>query len=319
MKKILIIGSLPPPIGGVTMHVKRLLQSLNNFEYPYCFVDLKKDSYLKASLSVVKSKWIHLHTSNVYLRFFFTLTCLLLRKKVIITVHGNLGRFKKFKNFLDNLSVKLAYVPIVINKQSLELAIRLNTNSILITAFIPPVKEEILKREIVEKIIKIRSSSEVIFCTNAYNVTYDKNGQEIYQITLLIKIFNKLPNRALVISDPSGAYIKYVIKEKLEVTNNIIFIDEPHSFFEVLKLSDVFLRITTTDGDSLSVKEAIFLAKNVIATDVVDRPEGVFVVENNINTIKSAIEEFSPSNNTIYDIGNGADALIKLYLDKVAG
>ena len=40
-------------------------------------------------------------------------------------------------------------------------------------------------------------------------------------------------------------------------------------------MSDALIRATTMDGDSLSVKEALYYGVPVFATDVVDRPSGV--------------------------------------------
>ena len=45
----------------------------------------------------------------------------------------------------------------------------------------------------------------------------------------------------------------------------------------MLKISDVFIRNTSTDGDSLSLREAINLNINCYATDVVDRPVGTII------------------------------------------
>ena len=61
-------------------------------------------------------------------------------------------------------------------------------------------------------------------------------------------------------------------------------------FFEILKLSDCLIRNTTTDGDSISIKEAIYLNKKVIATNCVDRPEGIKLIDvNNYDQIEKEI------------------------------
>ena len=57
--------------------------------------------------------------------------------------------------------------------------------------------------------------------------------------------------------------------------NSVYFIDYPHSYFELLKHVDYFVRNTSTDGDALSVKEALYLNVPTLCSDVVDRPRGV--------------------------------------------
>ena len=86
-----------------------------------------------------------------------------------------------------------------------------------------------------------------------------------------INYFKNRPDYLFCISDPSGNYYD---KYKNQLISNVIFITESHSFYKVIKLVDVVLRYTATDGDALSVKEGLYLRKKVIATDCVDRAGG---------------------------------------------
>ncbi|MDA1048602.1 MAG: hypothetical protein O3A82_16955, partial [Verrucomicrobia bacterium] len=111
--------------------------------------------------------------------------------------------------------------------------------------------------------------------TNAYNYALDNSGREIYGIFDLIQ-FSETKNLQLIISDPSGNYQKEALKKiPAKKQQHVLWISEPHSFFAVLKECDLFIRNTTTDGDSVSIHEALFLQKPVWATQVVDRPVGV--------------------------------------------
>ena len=40
----------------------------------------------------------------------------------------------------------------------------------------------------------------------------------------------------------------------------------------MLRLTDVLLKPTNTDGDAISVREALYLGVPVVASDVVERP-----------------------------------------------
>jgi hypothetical protein len=55
---------------------------------------------------------------------------------------------------------------------------------------------------------------------------------------------------------------------------NISVISGLHHFMDVLSFCDALIRATTTDGDSLSIREALFLGKPVVTTDCVTRPSG---------------------------------------------
>ena len=47
VKKLLIIGIMPPPIGGITIYVKRLTKWLKINEFEHDFLDIRKDSLLQ--------------------------------------------------------------------------------------------------------------------------------------------------------------------------------------------------------------------------------------------------------------------------------
>ena len=46
---------------------------------------------------------------------------------------------------------------------------------------------------------------------------------------------------------------------------------------KLIECSDIVLRPTNTDGDALTVREALFLGKKVLASDIVERPEGTIL------------------------------------------
>jgi glycosyltransferase involved in cell wall biosynthesis len=150
------------------------------------------------------------------------------------------------------------------------------------SAFIPPIKKVLLQSDLLNKIQEAKQNASFLFCTNAYSLTYDKNGKEIYGIFELVDFFLNNKHLALVISDPNGEYYTSLLDKGVIVTDNIKFLLGNHPFVEVIKLSDCVIRNTTTDGDSISVNEALYFGKTVIATNCVNRPEGVIVYGANI-------------------------------------
>lgn len=276
--KLLIIGKCPLPIGGVTIHVQRLLDWLDHSNIKYEYYDLKRFEFLSFCSAIRRNDYAHLHSSSPVLRLVFAVICSMSHTKALITYHGNIGRFGFVKNKLDALSVRLAYLPIVLNQGSLRIARKYNHKVILSSAYIPEVNagKNTLSEDTLNAISRLRQSNKVIACTNAYNLSFDKNGNEIYGISFLVSCFRNSGN-ALIISDPSGNYRKKIKTEY----DNILFLAYPHSFIEVLKLSDCFIRYTSTDGDSLSIHEALDCNIPVIATDVVSRPDGVILVQLN--------------------------------------
>jgi hypothetical protein len=53
-----------------------------------------------------------------------------------------------------------------------------------------------------------------------------------------------------------------------------LLIHEKISFVQLITQCDIVLRTTNTDGDSLTIREALYLKKPVLSSDAVKRPTG---------------------------------------------
>jgi hypothetical protein len=272
--KLLIIGKTPPPIGGVTIHVKRLLDGLKVNGFNFRYLPLTPIKLLTLCFILPRYSVLHLHTSSIIVQRYISVLCKITSTKCIITFHGDLNRFaekdlKKVEKVLKTIDI-----PIVLNKGSFNIAKGLNTNTIKISSFIPPFETEELSGAIKKLIYSIKEKYKHLYVTNAYGLTYDKYNNEIYGIFDLINHFNNKADDALVVSDPSSQYLNYIVENKIKINDNIFFINEHHSFYELLKHADASIRNTSTDGDSISLRESLHLKKVTFATDIVSRPSG---------------------------------------------
>jgi hypothetical protein len=310
--KLLIVGVVPPPIGGVSVHVARLLDSLVQRGEQFAFADIKKLGLLQLFKAIAAHKIVHIHMSNSYVRLVLVIFARSLGKQVIFTLHRSLGRGGKISLMADMASIRFAQLPLMLNAFSYDKAKKANKNTRLVSAFIPPGNEPPLASDVCTAVADLKTKYEQVWATNAYHASFDKFGREIYQLTLLVDIFAGLPGQALVISDPSGSYKLLFEQNGTVLPPNVLLLAFGHSFYRLLEITDGLLRITTTDGDSLSVKEALYLNKTVIATNVVDRPAGVYLVNLNQVDVSAAItSRLSPQTNS--QLINAADQLIDVY------
>ena len=239
----------------------------------------------------------------------------MLFKRVIITYHGNLGQFNTVRNFMDMISIIFSDVPILLNKHSFNKAFQLNNNARLLSAYIKPLKCVELPNHITDKIDKIVKKHSFIYSTNAFRYVLDNNGEEIYSISLLISLFQKLPQHALLVSDPSGTYKEYFYSNNINIPDNVYLIAEEHDFIKILERSDIFLRITTTDGDSISVHEALNLNKTVIATNCVERPSQAIIVPRDYNTIFKLLKVIKPQQLIKEKYPETVEEILQIYYD----
>ena len=308
-----IIGRVPPPIGGVTIHTKRLLEYLKQNNFFYTFYDLKLISLSSFIKLLFKSRVCHLHANNPLFILAFTLLCKLFKTKSIITIHGNIGYHNLILSFFEKLALILSDIPIVLNNFSYKTSITLNKRTQLITSFIAPRYDTTLSEQYKKNIKRLRRNKLKIFCTNAFDYVFDSDNNEIYGIKDLIDFFKDKNNLVLLISDPSSSYYSS-FRDITRNNSNILFLTESHSFSEVVKISDCFIRNTSTDGDSLSIKESLYFGTPVIASDCVDRPKEVILFKyGSITTLGKSIEYFLNNEFNFIKPKEGGHKLLNLY------
>ena len=252
--KLLQFAKLPPPIGGVSIHVGRLIsRAKRRQDIDIEVLDYSREKNMFLFLNkILLSKIIHIHLTNKKYRLFFTFLFKLMLKKVIITFHGKYD----FESNFDKFSLKLSIASIVLNDFSYANAKRYKKSGIYkIGAFIPPVENEIvpLKNEVLQKLKGLNEKYQKVFCTNASSLAFDDLGREIYMGTELINYFQNKKEIALVFSCPNEEYFNFLKEKFISFSENIYFINENHSFVNIINNTDALIRATTMDGDSLSI------------------------------------------------------------------
>ena len=99
----------------------------------------------------------------------------------------------------------------------------------------------------------------------------------------------------VITNDEFGLFIDSRINEVSQF-KNIIVIKGGVSQLSVLDNTKVLLRLTKTDGDSVSVKEALDFGASVIASDVCPRPSDVILVsledtDNTVHILENLIKD----------------------------
>jgi len=286
VKNILILHPPFRGIGGVSVFVNRLNsllidKKINTSVISFVF-------YLK-NLNLKSKNTLYLVQISNPLYAFLIITLLYISKKKIYSIyHFDILRYRNVKLLAIRLCCRLSNKNIFINDNSYNWAKKNKIcNFVKHSIFIPPIFN-------ISQATKISN----IFCTNAYALNYDENGKEIYGILTLIDIFKDLDNTKLIISDSNNSYGSYFAENNFELPKNIILKSHKHDFLETLYESNVFIRFTSTDGDSLSVNEALCLNKLVIATDVVSRPksDNLFLIKHNSVELKETIVKIVSNN-----------------------
>lgn len=294
-KKILLVGPLPPPSGGVSVHMQRLSNVLKR-DFDVDLIDeaksIKNEFYNLRSLrffeyfkKIRKADLIHIHSGTSFLRIIHLLAGRLFGKKMVLTLHYYPTRKTKFLRFIDELFYQIANKIIVVNANILRHITLPRNKCIINNAFLPPVMEEEphLPTEVMKWIHDAKNSRKVIICANAWRLDMF-NKHDLYGLDLCIEITRRLLAEKFdvgfifnvaTIDRSVELYAKYqaLIKE-LDLQRHFFLISERLSFVRLIEQADIILRPTNWDGDSLTVREALMLGKQILASDIVERPAG---------------------------------------------
>lgn len=293
-------GPLPPPAGGISIHLERLSRLMKD-TYIVDWIDespVRKKGYFNIRSinlfryfgKLIQADLIFIHSGNRFFKKLHLIFGRLFFKKIIMTIHGYGPRRNFILRTRDQSLFRLAHHIILVN-ESIHQKLRISrSKSSVRHAFLPPemATEPDLPNTLVDKIRQFKSSGATIICVNASSLD-SFEGKDLYGLDMCISLAKDLREQNiqfLLIFNVTTLHIgqdRFVwgmneIKEQ-NIEDCMLLMNENLSFVKLIEASDIMLRPTQTDGDALSVREALYLGRNVLASDAVERPEGVMLYQ----------------------------------------
>jgi glycosyltransferase involved in cell wall biosynthesis len=167
--------------------------------------------------------------------------------------------------------------------------------------FVPPniALESSLLNKYCDEIQHFLKTKYPILTSGAWHLSF-YDGIDLYGLDLLIELVRNLklkhPNVGLIFGLADSDYNKdyymkcvKIIKEN-GIQNNIIFLQGQQELWPLIKRSQIFIRSTITDGDPLSIQEALFFNVPVVASDCTNRDNRVKLFRSrNIDSLTETI------------------------------
>lgn len=298
--KIALVGLYPPPYGGRSVHVKRLFYLLKKKRYevkiyptniigktPFPFNIIIGFLWLIRFIKNSKEDIVHIHTTDW--RFLFpTILCARLKRQSILCTMHSYDLVDKYLNSnfiirkIIEYSLKNCSSIICVNKNIafiLKNKIRiLKKNIYVIPAYLPPIENK-----------KINIRRKILLFIEKYKAVLSANGAldkaDSYGLGMIIKLAETTKKMLL----PYGfIFYIYTIRNKklyknlLKRAKNLplLIISQNEEFYPIFKKTRIFLRPTTSDGDAISIREALHYKIPVVASDAVKRSKGVILFKN---------------------------------------
>lgn len=313
------VGAWPPPIGGVTVHVRRLslllrdrgcrVRVIDVSGRPKAFPSGIKGSVLRgprilqvlgiaAKLArIPRDALVHVHVSALgSVRILLPIAPAIFRHRLILTIHG--GSFTDWSNqmtprerkTLRRLLDAVNRVVVVNEDQRQALIDRLHVPAERISV----VPAFLLEREPEPAPLPDLPPGD------APLALVSGIGVPIYWWEGLLdaveRMGSKLRWALSVYMEYAPGYFDEIQRRAAALPNVALIRDlDPPAFQNLLAHSDLFVRPTLVDGDSVALREALAAGKPVVASDAVPRPAGVTLfrsedVDDLVRVVTDAVE-----------------------------
>ncbi len=319
--KIAIIGSYPPPYGGISVHVQRTIDYLNDEEF--ILYNTASSNYSNSirfsgkkiiiiiiSFLFKKFRLIHHHTPSKKARL---LLCFLgfFKRNIFLHIHGA----SLEDNFMDKsvssffLKKTLKNVNIIAdNSRILNLVKPYNPRNIYqIDAFLPPVYKEKTFASFAHQVPPPKA--KILISMVGWFKEY--RNTDLYGFDLALEALSKLRNEhhldVAIVASVSGItndflYNQFIKKRSELCLENYLFLitDELEEIWPLYLMTDIFIRPSISDGSSVALLEAMWFEAKTIVSDSVPRPEGVILFNDRdandlVNKILLVVEGGYPS------------------------
>lgn len=293
----LLIGTYPPPLGGISVFLYRRRRQLLDRGERVEVLDYMKLGRWQRVVALAKLMLdprpcaFDMNEVN-----FSAMAMLVLRPfpgTVTYRVHGfgilpglRGARRLVFRALLRRAD-RVVLVNEVLRAHYASHGFDLPATTVVEPAFVPPpLDEEAAIRATYEPdTLRFTETRHPLLVANAFKITFD-HGIDLYGIDLCVALVDEIrkehPDIGLLIALADVGDPEYFARLRTEITqrgldSHIHFMTGQRQLWPMIKAATVLLRPTTTDGDAVSIREALHFGRPVVASDAVPRPAGTVV------------------------------------------
>ena len=292
-----LIGTFPPPLGGISVFLYRRRRQLLDCGESVVTVDFgklgrwRRNAALLRMLLDPRPYAFDLNEVN-----FSAMAILVMRPfpgTVTYRVHGfgTLPHLQGARRFVFRALLRRADRIVLVNEQLRAYhawhGYELPPVTVVEPAFLPPPLDEEaeIRATYYPETLRFVETKRPLLVVNAFQITFHE-GVDLYGIDLCIALIDEIrkehPGAGLLIALAEVGDPSYFATLQSEISQrgldaHVHFMTGQRQLWPLLKAATVLLRPTTTDGDAVSIREALYFGRQVVASDVVVRPEGTVV------------------------------------------
>ncbi|MEW6729971.1 MAG: glycosyltransferase [Acidobacteriota bacterium] len=300
MIKILLVGNYPPPYGGISVHISMLHRLLEAQGVDCQVLNIDPDApiseqyirvngysnFLMRLINTSRARIVHLHTNGHNIKsWLVALICgwvgHLIGRGAILTIHSGLAPayLLEGSSGLGRLLIKTA-----LRSQSYVICVNAQIRAALTVSGFPCRQTILIPAFLFDENVVSRLDKELCEQLSRFHPLLSLVAffRPEYGVELLIEALAKLSENfprigcAIMGSGEDEARLRQLAIQHGVAARLLWLGDLEHGqCLSVIKSSQLFVRPTLADGDSISVREALQLSVPIVASDVGYRPCGI--------------------------------------------
>lgn len=298
--RVALVGVFPPPLGGISVHLQRLAARLEQAGVTVVRQGVQTGPaffghYLEVLRSTRGADVVHAHLHGA---LDLTMLALLARtcRRIVLTVHGHnvVGRVLEgapARAAVIGAALRSMHAVVCVNQVIADEARQIGVRPerlLVAPAFLPPDPIALRGTEPLPAVAAFLRAHRPVLVANAFSFDLF-DGRLLYGqdqlVELLARLAPSMPDVGLVVhlardGGPGAARFEAVrtLARERGVADRILWVPGSQDLGPTLVRADAMIRPTATDGDAVSVREALHMGVAVVASDVVRRPEGTWLV-----------------------------------------
>ncbi|MED5015709.1 glycosyltransferase family 4 protein [Paenibacillus chibensis] len=308
--KLVMVGPVPPPLGGISIHIRRLSERLRA-EGMECVIyneANRADDALQAQpigsykkllllLPFIRGDLFHFHSIDARIRMLLG-AYKAFGKKIVLTIHGDslalqLNQARPLARSLLLGSLKRLDYIVCVNEATTRMLLEFGFEPSrvgTIPAYIHPVERSADALKIPAEVHRFMAGEDFLISANGF-VRLMEQG-DLYGLDLLVELMRTLSDQGLPArllfamlgaseQSPDERAYYGLIQQRVRaygLSDNVYFYEASDTeFYPILQESSLFIRPTRLDGYGVSIAEALHYQVPAIASDVCKRPEGTLL------------------------------------------
>lgn len=305
-KKIVVIGRYPPPLGGISIHVQRVIAKLKTQDNSIFFFEAAQrlrficfflyQLKLFFFLAWSRPEIVFYHT--LYLKYgIHELWLIIQLKKIldyqVVIIDHNFRHlqtqsriFKQHLNILMPFIAHQVFIGSITERHYREYGIIKPMNWSIESAFLPPdfTQEHTIVNSYPATLIHFMQTHGPLIIANASHLVLLPDGRDLYGFDICLNMIQQLKKMfsdiGLIFALPTIGNQHYfnqlqTVIVQHQLSECVYFLLEQKELWPLFKKVQIFVRPTLSDSDGISVHEALYVGLPVVASDVCERPPQV--------------------------------------------